>query len=101
MEKVSTEQATALKASTKRDLKRQQPTFKPLRNLDDYTLYREFKKDFLFFITDVDEANFSDKAQWLKICVSGDAHALIKNTTNNETGYKAALAALDAKYLNK
>ena len=50
---VGTKLAEALKTSTKSKLKRIQPTFRPNRDLDDYSLYRQFKRDFEHFITDV------------------------------------------------
>ena len=67
--------------------------------MDDYSLYRVFKRDFDHFIQDVDEANWEDKARWLLECVKGDAYQLIKEITLNEAGYTKAFADLDSKYL--
>ena len=89
----------ALKASTKSKLKRIQPTFRPNRDLDDYSLYRQFKRDFEHFITDVRENNWIDKARWIVECVKEDAYQLIKNITLDEAGYNKAFTDLDAKYL--
>ena len=47
----------AIKISGKSKLKRVQPTFSPKQDIDDYSLYRKFKKDFEHFISDVDPAN--------------------------------------------
>merc|ERR1711942_407090 len=91
--------AEALKTSSKSKFKRIQPTFLPKRDLDDYSLYRVFKRDFDHFIQDVDEANWEDKARWLLECVKGDAYQLIKEITLNEAGYTKAFVDLDSKYL--
>ena len=87
----------ALKISGKAKMKRIQPTFLPKRDIDDYTLYRAFKRDFQHFIQDVDENNWEDKARWIVECVKGDAHHLIKEITLDQEGYTKALQVLDSK----
>merc|ERR1712082_287951 len=97
--KMSENMAEALKTSSKPKFKRIQPTFLPKKDMDDYSLYRVFKRDFAHFIQDVDEANWEDKARWLLECVKGDAYQLIKEITLNEAGYTKAFADLDSQYL--
>merc|ERR1712082_321119 len=97
--KMSENMAEALKTSSKPKFKRIQPTFLPKKDMDDYSLYRVFKRDFAHFIQDVNEANWEDKARWLLECVKGDAYQLIKQITLNEAGYTKAFTDLDSQYL--
>ena len=89
----------ALKISAKPKLTRTQPTFTPKHDIDDYELYRKFKKDFQHFISDVDKDNWEDKIEWLQRCVKDDAHRRIKEVTIDEAGYNNAFEILDTKYL--
>ena len=91
--------ADALKASGKAKFKRIQPTFAPKREIDDYSLYRAFKRDFDHFIQDVDADNWADKARWIVQCVKDDAYELIKDITLDQPGYTQAFQVLDEHYL--
>ena len=59
------ELAETLKSCNKSKLKRVQPIFFPKRNLEDYSLFRQFKKDFEHYISDVSNDNWPDKCRWL------------------------------------
>ena len=89
----------ALKISAKPKLTRTQPTFTPKNDIDDYELYRKFKKEFQHYISGVDKDNWEDKIQWLQRCVKDDAYRLIKEVTIDEAGYNNAFEILDTKYL--
>ena len=55
----------AIKALNKPRYERYEPTFSPNRDINDYPLYTKFKKDFAYFIADIEVDNWEDKVKWL------------------------------------
>merc|ERR1712237_63570 len=55
------ELAETLKSCNKSKLQRVKPMFLPKRNLEDYSLFRQFRKEFEHYISDVSEENYPDK----------------------------------------
>ena len=75
-----------------------QPIFKPKDDISDYLAYKNFLRDFEYYIINVRKN--VDKLTWLLKSVKGTAYELIKNLSLESANYEVALAKLEKIYLN-
>ena len=75
-----------------------QPYFTSRQIDADFAAFKDFWSRFEHFTKKV--ASPSDKLEWLKSSIKGEAHNLIKNLTLDDSNYRVAVDKLKAEYLN-
>ena len=75
-----------------------QPFFTSKQTDADFSAFSDFWSRFQHFTKKC--TNNSDKLEWLKSSIKGEAHLLIKNLSLEESNYDVAVKRLHDKYLN-
>ena len=83
------------------NIRRPKPNFTPDGTIDDYFRYREWYRKFEFYTAKIDEDDYSERLEWLRNCLHGDALTLIQSCADTQDGYETAIKLLEDKYKDK